>query len=103
MKTDEYTAFMEVALQYVRGREKKQITYQVVMDDKKKIKQSVGSWEYLKQDRVGKSFYFIYMVQGRSGSDSYSDEGTFEQKDLKTVTHVNMCMRVASEEGRCLA
>lgn len=58
MKTDEYTAFMEVALQYVRGREKKQITYQVVMDDKK-IKQSVGSWEYLKQDRVGKSFYFI--------------------------------------------
>lgn len=74
------------------------------MDDKKKIKQSMRSREYWGQGKVGKGSYFIQMDQGGPGSDLYSDKGTFEERDLKEVSHVIICMQVASEQiGGCLA
>lgn len=44
------------------------------------------------------------MDQGGPGLDLYSDKGTFEQRDLKEVSHVSIYMQVASEQiGGCLA
>lgn len=73
------------------------------MNDKK-IKQSIGSREYWGQDRVGKGSCFIQMGQGRPDLDLCSHKGTFKIRDLKGVSHVNICMQVESEEaGRCPA
>lgn len=43
---------------WVGERESKQVIHQVVMDDKKKIKQSIGSREYWGQGKVGNGFHF---------------------------------------------